>query len=199
MSSPADETRADRSAVSWRMALPLVLFLALAGLFFVGLHSGDPSKLPSALIGKPAPELQLPPLEGLKHDGAQVPGLSAADLKGKGVQIVNFWASWCRPCRDEHPFLKQLTKESKARLVGINYKDETSAARRFLGQLGNPFQTVGVDAKGSAAIEWGVYGMPETFIVGDDGTILYKHVGPIDAKDLETALLPAIRKARGQQ
>ncbi len=199
MSSPADETRGTRAGGAWRMALPLVLFLALAGLFFVGLQSGDPSKLPSALIGKPVPEFDLPPLEGLKHDGAQVGGLKTGDLKGKGVQIVNFWASWCLPCRDEHPFLERLTKESKAPLVGINYKDKTAAARRFLGQLGNPFQAVGVDTNGSAAIEWGVYGMPETFIVGDDGTILYKHVGPIDARDVEAELLPAIRKARGEQ
>ncbi len=178
------------------MALPLVLFLGLAGLFFVGLHSGDPSRLPSALIGKPVPEFKLPPLEGLKRSGAQVPGLSSGDLKGDGVQIINFWASWCVPCRVEHPFLERLAKESNAPLVGINYKDKTTAARRFLGQLGNPFQAVGVDAKGAAAINWGVYGMPETFIVGKDGTILYKHVGPIDKESLETKLLPEIRKAR---
>ncbi|MEM8744936.1 MAG: DsbE family thiol:disulfide interchange protein [Pseudomonadota bacterium] len=198
MTSPADDVSGGRSPISWRMVIPLVLFLGLAGLFFVGLYSGDPSKLPSALIGKPVPEFELPPLEGLKHDGKQVAGLKTQDLKGKGVQIVNFWASWCLPCRDEHPFLKQLAKESKAPLVGINYKDKTAAARRFLGQLGNPFEAVGVDDNGSAAIHWGVYGMPETFIVGDDGTILYKHVGPIDGNDLTETLLPAIRKARGE-
>ncbi|MDA7946488.1 MAG: DsbE family thiol:disulfide interchange protein [Hyphomicrobiaceae bacterium] len=198
MTSSTNEAGSVRPLVSWRMALPLILFLALAGLFFVGLYSGDPSKLPSALIGKPVPEFTLPPLKGLKHDGKQVAGLKSADLKGKGVQIVNFWASWCLPCRDEHPFLEQLAKESKARLVGINYKDKTSAARRFLGQLGNPFDAVGVDTKGSAAINWGVYGMPETFIVGNDGTILYKHVGPIGAKTLTDDLLPAIRNARSK-
>ena len=198
MKSSANEASSARPAISWRMALPLILFLGLAGLFFVGLHSGDPSRLPSALIGKPVPDFKLPPLDGLKTNGTQVPGLTSGDLKGKGVQIVNFWASWCLPCRDEHPFLEKLAQESKARLIGINYKDKTAAARRFLGQLGNPFQAVGVDAKGTAAINWGVYGMPETFIVGNGGKILFKHVGPIDADDLQTKLLPAIRKARDQ-
>ena len=196
MKSSSNDVSTGRPGVSWRMVLPLILFLGLAGLFFVGLQSGDPSRLPSALIGKQVSEFELPPLKGLKANGEQVPGLNSGDLKGKGIQIVNFWASWCLPCRDEHPFLVQLAEESKARLVGINYKDKTAAARRFLGQLGNPFQAVGVDMKGKIAIDWGVYGMPETFIVGNDGKILFKHVGPIDADDVRTKLLPAIQKAR---
>ena len=124
-------------------------------------------------------------------------GLASKDLAQGDVRIVNFWASWCVPCRDEHPFLVQLAKQSKAPLAGINYKDQTASARRFLGRFGNPFVAVGVDAKGTAAIEWGVAGMPETFIVGGDGTILFKHVGPINGQIIETQLLPAIKNARG--
>ncbi len=182
---------------SWGMTLPLAIFLALAGLLFFGLSSGDPSRLPSALIGKPVPAFDLPPLEGLRENGTSVAGLASKDLAQGDVRIVNFWASWCVPCRDEHPFLVQLAKQSKAPLAGINYKDQTASARRFLGRFGNPFVAVGVDAKGTAAIEWGVAGMPETFIVGGDGTILFKHVGPINGQIIETQLLPAIKNARG--
>ena len=184
--------------VAWRMTLPLVAFIALAALFFAGLYSGDPSKLPSALIGKKVPVFALPPLEGLMKKGVQVAGLSNDDLAAGRVSIVNYWASWCIPCRTEHPFLVQLARASKAPLYGINYKDGTAAARRFLGRYGNPFTAVGVDAKGSTAIDWGVYGMPETFIVSGDGTILHKHVGPIDAAAIEKQLMPVIEKARGR-
>ena len=193
-SSPGVEARAN-----WRMALPFILFVALAGLFYVGLFSGDPSKLPSALIGKKVPAFVLPPLEGLVRIGVPVAGISNGDLEKGSVSIVNIWASWCVPCRAEHPFLVQLAEQSKAPLFGINYKDGTAGARRFLGRYGNPFVAVGVDAKGAAAIDWGVYGIPETFIVGGDGTILYKHVGPIDAGTIKKTLLPVIEKARAGQ
>jgi cytochrome c biogenesis protein CcmG/thiol:disulfide interchange protein DsbE len=109
---------------------------------------------------------------------------------------MNIWASWCVPCRIEHPFLVQIAKLSGAPLYGLNYKDGTEAARRFLGRYGNPYVAVGVDDSGSTAIDWGVYGVPETFIVGGDGTILYKHVGPIDGQIIEKVLMPAIKKAR---
>lgn len=182
--------------LSWATALPLIVFMALVGLFYVGLFSGDPSKLPSALIGKKVPAFELPPLEGLVRKGVQVAGMSNGDLNKGRVSIINVWASWCVPCRAEHPFLVQLAEQSKAPLFGINYKDETAGARRFLGHYGNPFVAVGVDAKGATAIDWGVYGIPETFIVGGDGTILYKHVGPIDAAVIAKKLMPAIEKAR---
>lgn len=179
-----------------RMVLPLVVFTTLAGLFFYGLQTGDPSRIPSALIDKPVPQFDLPPLEGLKRGGEPVPGFSSADLAGGEVSVVNVWASWCVPCHEEHPHLVTLAETSGAPLYGLNYKDPTAGARRFLGRYGNPFTAVGVDREGETAIDWGVYGVPETFIVSGDGTILYKHVGPIDERSIEKHLMPAIEKAR---
>ena len=158
--------------------LPVLVFVGLAGLFVFRLGDGDPSRIPSALIGKPAPTFSLAPLEGLLADGKPVPGFSNEDLKGK-VTVVNVWASWCAPCRQEHPLLVELAKDPSIRVVGINQKDNPDNARRFLGTLGNPFAAVGVDPKGRASIDWGVYGVPETFIVGPDGTIRYKQIGPL--------------------
>jgi cytochrome c biogenesis protein CcmG, thiol:disulfide interchange protein DsbE len=174
--------------------LPLAVFLALAALFLVGLYSGDPSILPSALIGRPAPQTNLPPIAGLDRDGAPVPGLDPAAFKG-AVTIVNVWASWCVPCHDEAPMLMQLAQDKRVRLVGINYKDDPGNARRFLGRYGNPFAAAGADENGRAAIEWGVYGVPETFIVGRDGHIAYKLVGPITADNFFSQLAPQIDKA----
>jgi cytochrome c biogenesis protein CcmG, thiol:disulfide interchange protein DsbE len=176
------------------MVLPLIAFLALALLFWFRLGSGDPSRIPSALIGRPAPQTTLPPLEGLTNNGVQVPGLDPAVFKGK-VSLVNVWASWCVPCHDEAPLLTTLAKDSRIQLVGINYKDAAENARRFLGRYGNPFGIVGTDANGRASIEWGVYGVPETFIVGREGTIVYKLVGPITAENLGSVLMPEIEKA----
>ena len=175
--------------------LPALIFAALALLFVVRLHAGDPSRLPSALFGRPAPAFALASLEGLQADGRPVPGLSQADLKGR-VTIVNVWASWCAPCRQEHPLLMDLARTGAARVVGINYKDNPENARRFLGALGNPFAAVGVDPNGRAAIDWGVYGVPETFIVGPDGTIRHKHVGPLTPETLP-GFQAALRSAGG--
>ncbi|PZN97506.1 MAG: DsbE family thiol:disulfide interchange protein [Hyphomicrobiales bacterium] len=166
--------------------LPLMLFGALALVFLVGLFAGDASKVPSALIGKPAPVITLTALEGLQRDGGAVPAFGMADLAAGRATIVNVFASWCAPCRVEHPFLVAMAespavKAGRVAVVGINYKDEAENARRFLGALGNPYSTVGVDRSGRAAIEWGVYGVPETFLIGPDGRILEKHVGPLDA------------------
>lgn len=182
----------------WLVALPLVLFLALAGLFFSRLETGgDPSRVPSALVGKPAPVMTLPPLDGLKRpDGAPVPGIDMAALGGKPT-LVNVWASWCVPCREEHPILMQLAKEGRITLVGINYKDAPENARRFLGQYGLPYHAVGVDPKGRAAIDWGVYGVPETFLVGRDGTIVHKFVGPLTPEAVSSTLLPLITRLSG--
>lgn len=178
------------------MAIPLALFAALAALFYVALYAGDPSRLPSALIGKPVPDFALPPLEGLLADGRPVPGFGTQDLARGRVSIVNVWASWCIPCHEEHPYLVILGERSGAPLYGINYKDDADAARRFLGRYGNPFVAVGVDASGRTAIDWGVYGVPETFIVDGAGRIAYKHVGPIDMTIITDRLLPAIKAAR---
>jgi cytochrome c biogenesis protein CcmG, thiol:disulfide interchange protein DsbE len=174
--------------------LPLAIFLALAGLFFYRLGSGDPSRIPSALIGRPVPATQLPPVQGLERGGKPVPGIAAADFAG-AVSLVNVWASWCVPCHDEAPLLMELAADARIRVVGINYKDQPDNARRFLGRYGNPFAAAGADQNGRAGIEWGVYGVPETFLVGRDGKIAYKLVGPITAENMETVLKPQIEKA----
>ena len=180
----------------WLVALPLAVFAAMAGLFayFLVLKPRDASEIPSVLIDKPVPDFALAPLSGLTRDGAAVPGLTSADLKGR-VTIVNVWASWCVPCRQEHPILNEIAKDPRVRLVGINYKDEPENALRFLGQLGNPFAAVGTDQKGRAAIDWGVYGVPETFLVAADGRIAYKFIGPLSPEGYAAKLEPEIRKA----
>ena len=178
----------------WLMVLPLIVFLALAALFWLRLGDGDPSRIPSALIGHPAPQTSLPPLQGVLSNGAQVPGLDPANFKGK-VSVVNVWASWCVPCHDEAPLLTELAKDNRLQLIGINYKDAPDNARRFLGRHGNPFASIGVDGNGRAAIEWGVYGVPETFIVGREGRIVYKLVGPVTPANIDTVLKAEIEKA----
>jgi cytochrome c biogenesis protein CcmG, thiol:disulfide interchange protein DsbE len=176
------------------IVLPVIVFLALAALFWFRLGDGDPSRIPSALIGHPVPQTSLPPLQGLLSNGAQVPGLDPANFKGK-VSVVNVWASWCVPCHDEAPLLTELAKDSRLQLIGINYKDAPDNARRFLSRYGNPFSSIGVDGNGRAAIEWGVYGVPETFIVGRNGKIAYKLVGPITPDNIRSALVAEIDKA----
>jgi cytochrome c biogenesis protein CcmG/thiol:disulfide interchange protein DsbE len=175
-------------------ALPLIGFVGLAVLFWFRLGSGDPSRLPSALIGQLVPKTALPPLDGLLNNGAQVPGLNPSAFEGK-VSVVNVWASWCVPCHDEAPLLTELARDERLQLVGINYKDAPDKARRFLGRYGNPFRIVGVDNNGRASIEWGVYGVPETFVVGREGTIVYKLVGPITPDNISIVLKPEIEKA----
>ena len=176
------------------VVLPLIAFLALAALFFVRLFAGDPTKIPSALIGRPVPETTLPAVVGLTRDGVAVPGITTSDFKG-AVTLVNVWASWCAPCHDEAPLLMKLAADKRIRVVGINYKDQPDNARRFIGRYGNPFATVGADSNGRASIEWGVYGVPETFIVGRDGRIAYKLVGPITDENIAEQIKPAIEKA----
>ena len=179
-----------RKSRSWIVFIPLVAFLVLSGLFLAQLMSGrDTSTIPSALIGQAAPPTDLPPLEG-----AGVPGFTNADLASE-VTLVNVWASWCAPCRQEHPLLMQLAGDDRFRIVGLNYKDDPANARRFLGELGSPYDAIGVDANGRTAINWGVYGVPETFLVGRDGTILWKHVGPFTPESVQGELMPQIEKA----
>jgi cytochrome c biogenesis protein CcmG/thiol:disulfide interchange protein DsbE len=170
--------------------LPVVVFLALAGLFLIQLTSGrNIAEIPSALIGQQAPATSLPPLEGVS-----LPGLDSKDFAGK-VTLVNVWASWCAPCREEHPVLLALSADKRFGIAGLNYKDAPENARRFIGSLGNPYSAIGVDSAGRAAIDWGVYGVPETFLVGKDGKILLKHVGPLTEQAVTADLLPAIEKA----
>ncbi len=174
--------------------VPLGVFLVLALLFLFRLYAGDPSLIPSALIGHPAPQTVLPPVAGLEHNGVPVPGIDPANFNG-AVTVVNVWASWCVPCHDEAPLLMRLAQDSRVRLVGINYKDAPENARRFLGRYGDPFAAAGADANGRAAIEWGVYGVPETFVIGRDARIAYKLVGPISADNFDSLLKPEIEKA----
>ncbi|MBV8839419.1 MAG: DsbE family thiol:disulfide interchange protein [Alphaproteobacteria bacterium] len=177
------------------MLLPLFVFMALAALFLYRLGAGDPSRIPSALIGRPAPDTNLPPVVGLNAaDGKPLPGLAAADFKGN-VTLVNVWASWCVPCHDEAPLLEALSADKRIRIVGINYKDQPDNARRFLGRYGNPFAAAGADQNGRASMEWGVYGVPETFIVGRDGKIAYKLVGPITEANLASVVKPELERA----
>ncbi len=174
--------------------IPLLMFLGLAVLFIIRLNAGDPSLVPSALIGHPAPATSLPPVVGLVRDGTPVPGLDPGAFRGE-VSVLNVWASWCVPCHEEAPLLLQLAQDKRIRVVGINYKDQADNARRFLGRYGDPFAANGADENGRAAIEWGVYGVPETFVVGRDAHIAFKLIGPITADNLDAVLKPEIEKA----
>ncbi|KFC62932.1 Periplasmic protein thiol [Bosea sp. LC85] len=181
--------------------IPLILFAGLSLVFLVGLFSGDASKVPSALLGKPAPTITLTALEGLQRDGQPVPAFTMADLAKGRATIVNVFASWCAPCRVEHPHLVAMAeapvvKQGKVAVVGLNYKDEAENARRFLGALGNPYSAVGVDRAGRGAIDWGVYGVPETFLIGPDGRIVDKHVGALDVNSAQKLLAKAASLAK---
>ena len=172
------------------MLLPLAIFLALAGLFLSQLLSGrDVAAIPSALIGQDAPETKLPPLEG-----SNLPGLDSDQFEGK-VTVLNVFASWCVPCREEHPVLMGLAQDKRYAMAALNYKDKPENARRFFGELGNPFQAIGIDPAGRAAINWGVYGVPETFLIDKSGKITFKYVGPLTPQTAKALLLPEIEKA----
>lgn len=190
-------TKPPRRRLSLLALVPLALFLALAVLFYGQLGSGDPSEVPSALIGKSVPDFRLEGITGLTRDGAPVPGLSSVDL-AKGVFVVNVFASWCAPCRAEHPLLVDLAKDGRIRLHGLNYKDADDQALRFLNGLGNPYAAVGADRNGRVGIDWGVYGVPETFVVAD-GRIAAKLVGPLTPARISTDLKPAIDRALAAQ
>ncbi|MDB5506987.1 MAG: Cytochrome c-type biosis protein CcmG/DsbE, thiol:disulfide oxidoreductase [Devosia sp.] len=168
-------------------ALPLLILAGLVAVFATSLNR-DPSLVPSVLIDKPAPQFTLAAVDGL-----DVPGFDTAALKGE-VTVVNVFASWCIPCRDEHPLLLALS--DGVRLFGINQKDAPENAAKFLAELGNPYDAVGADTDNRVSIDWGVYGVPETFVVDANGVITYKHVGPLFPEAIETGLLPAIEKAR---
>ena len=174
----------------WRALLPAGVFFIMAGLFLVAIFRGDPSKVPSALIGRDVPVFSLPAIEGL-----DVAGFSNTDFGNGQPVIVNVWASWCVPCREEHAEITALKGLTTAPIYGINYKDTPQAARLFLNELGNPFTRIGSDTKGRTSIDWGVYGVPETYIVDGKGRIAYKHVGPLTPQIVDDEILPALRAA----
>jgi cytochrome c biogenesis protein CcmG/thiol:disulfide interchange protein DsbE len=193
--NPPETPSAPKRGFKW-VIVPVLVFAALTALFAFALTTGDPSKLPSALIGKPVPATEFPALADLTDGTHPVPGFTSKELAGGNVSIVNFWASWCVPCAEEQALLIALKDKTGVPIYGVNYKDQVGSARRFLGRYGNPFKAVGTDDNGRGAIEWGVYGMPETFVVNGKGEIVFKHVGPISPESLISKLIPAIESAR---
>lgn len=185
----------------WRLALvllPLVVLAGLAVLFASSLTRTDREVLPSPLIGKPVAEFALPGLAQAQALGTREGGLSSGDLSAGQPYLVNFWASWCAPCRVEHPLLMQLARANGIKIAGINYRDAPAGAQRFLRELGNPYDLLGVDEKGRIALEFGLTGVPETFVIAGDGTVLYRHVGPVDPTVIREQLLPRLRSAYEQ-
>lgn len=175
----------------WLMALPPVLFLALAGLFYFGMQRQNPTELPSVFIGKAAPEV---PSDALGN----LPKLTDAMLRDGKVTVVNFWASWCPPCRAEHPVLKQMAADG-VRVAGINMMDDADKAQAYLAEEGNPFLAIGADPKGRNRVDWGVTAPPETFIIGGDGTVLFRFVGPLIGTDYDARFAPELKKALAAQ
>ena len=170
--------------------LPAAIAVAVGAAFFCRLRNSD-DRLPSALLEEPIPEFSLPPIEGRQD------GLSSADLRGE-VSLVNVWASWCAPCRVEMPLLIELAEQGTVPIYGINYKDDPSAALGFLDELGDPYTRIGADGSGRVSIDWGVYGLPETFVIDADGRIAHKHVGAFDRRVLYDEILPVVRRLQGE-
>jgi cytochrome c biogenesis protein CcmG/thiol:disulfide interchange protein DsbE len=172
----------------WLFLLPVVVFAVVAGYFLWGLDPGrDPSAVPSAMVDKPVPDFELPPVEGM-----DMPGLTSADLANGEVALVNFFASWCIPCKYEHPLLMDLAEDKVVRVLGINYRDKPEDARRWLAKLGNPYSQIGADENGRVAIDWGLSGVPETFVIDRDGRIRYQHLGPMTPQLLQETILPMV-------
>ena len=176
--------------IKWLLMLPVVMFLGLAVMFWVGMGRSDPNAVPSAYLGKPAPAMTEATLPG-------IPGITDADLRRGDVVLVNFWASWCPPCRAEHPTLKALSDEG-IRVVGVNMMDDPENALAFLAEAGNPFSGVAFDPKGRTRLEWGVTAPPETFILLGDGTVAYKFIGPLVGDDYQQRFRPELEKALAQ-
>jgi cytochrome c biogenesis protein CcmG/thiol:disulfide interchange protein DsbE len=171
----------------WLIFLPPALFGLLAGLFLAGMFRDDPDGLPSTLVGRPAPPLALTAL-------GDTPLLTDAALRGGGPVLVNFWASWCAPCRAEHPILVDLAAEGIP-VHGVNVRDDPAKALAFLAELGNPYATVGADRTGRAALAWGTYGVPETFVLDGAGRVVLRYAGPITREILEQTIRPGLAAA----
>jgi cytochrome c biogenesis protein CcmG/thiol:disulfide interchange protein DsbE len=184
---PNEETRKSRKRLVF--LLPVTLFIALAVALAWGL-TRNPGELPSVLIGKPVPEFALPPVQG------RTLGLSSIDLQGE-VSLVNVFASWCTACREEHPLFMRLSASGVVPIHGLNYRDRPEDAAGWLDELGDPYTRTGADRNGRVGIDWGVYGVPETFVVGPDGRIAYKHVGPVTVQALKETILPLVERLRG--
>jgi cytochrome c biogenesis protein CcmG/thiol:disulfide interchange protein DsbE len=167
--------------------LPPLVFAAVAAGFYLGMRREDPEALPSAIEGKPAPAVTLEPL-------GDRPVFDDAALAGPGVKLVNYWASWCAPCRAEHPALEALAAEGIP-IYGINYKDEPARAEAFLEELGDPYAAIGTDESGRTAIDWGLYGVPETYVIDGEGRVILRFAGPITQRSLEGQIRPAIEEA----
>ena len=176
------------------LLLPLILAGLMLALLFVALRTGEPQHLPSALIGKPVPEFALAPIADVQGDNGPTPGLSSAAFKTGKVSVLNVWATWCAPCVAEHPLLIELSQQGIP-VFSINYKDKPEAARRFLATHGNPFRAIGADESGFTAIDFGVYGVPETFVIDGDGKIAYRFPGPLSPEIIADKIMPAIKKA----
>jgi cytochrome c biogenesis protein CcmG/thiol:disulfide interchange protein DsbE len=184
---PSEERQKGRKRLVF--LLPVAIFIVLAVALAWGL-TRNPGELPSVLIGKPVPEFVLPPVQG------RTLGLSSDDLKGE-VSLVNVFASWCTACRDEHPLFMRLRASGVVPIHGLNFRDRPEDAASWLDELGDPYTRTGADRNGRVGIDWGVYGVPETFVVGPDGRITYKHVGPVTEQALKETILPLVERLRG--
>lgn len=172
-----------------KFIVPLAIFLLLGVFLFIGLHR-DPSYVPSPLIGKPAPEFELPSLQDPNFK------VASRDLKGR-PWVLNVWGTWCNGCREEHPTLVEISKQTDTPIIGLDWKDEDATARQWLADLGNPYAAVATDHEGRTAIDFGVYGAPETFLIGPDGTVLFKHIAPMTVEVWMKEFQPRIDAAKG--
>lgn len=176
---------------SIKFVIPLAAFLVIVGILYAGLGR-DPREVPSPLVGKPAPPFMLPKLH---EDGKK---LGPTDMKGQ-VWLLNVWASWCTACQIEHPLLIELAREKVVPIVGLNYKDKPEEAKAWLGKLGDPYVASVADRDGRVGIDYGVYGVPETFVIDGEGVIRYKQIGPVTAEVLRKKIVPLVRKLRGPE
>ena len=186
--TPTAETGAAAPRRPWLYLLPIAIFAGIGVLLYAGLYR-DPTLVPSPLVGKPVPEFALGPVQG------RTLGLSSRDLRGE-VTLVNVFASWCVACRDEHPLLMAIEREGVLPVHGLNYKDTPADAAAWLDAFGDPYTRIGADLDGRVGLDWGVYGVPETFVVDGKGHIAYKHIGPVTPRVLEEIILPLVRALR---